>query len=355
MDRPHVDILIISFDNISDTRECLDSVLRTVYPDFTVHVVDNGSDNAGFRQLKQEFPDPRLRFTRNRDNPGFAVTNNRLLSRVGGPLAVLLNNDTTVDPKWLTHLVRRMMSDTILIACQPKIRSYYHRSYFDYAGGGGGYIDALGYPYVRGRVGFVLEKDTGQYDDPAGIQWASGSAMMVRIRDFARVGKLEETFFMYQEEIDWCWRALRLGYRIGFTPESVVYHKGAQAAKHNLDRRTYLVHRNNLLMVARNAPVTALIWIIPVRIVLDLAAAAYYLGKGHAGFVGSVVAAYAAFLRRLPGVIASRKSSGITERKIRFRPLSMYLAYFLLGRRRYSELVGLRQRNTSQLIAYTIY
>jgi GT2 family glycosyltransferase len=105
---------------------------------------------------------------------------------------------------------------------------------FEYEGSSGGWIDALGYPFSRGRVFDVLEKDHGQYNDVAPIFWASGAAMFVKADLYHELGGFDEFFFAHQEEIDFCWRMQRTGYLIYVCPQSVVYHVGGTLSTGNL-------------------------------------------------------------------------------------------------------------------------
>ena len=84
-------------------------------------------------------------------------------------------------------------------AVQPKILNYYERDKFDYAGGSGGYMDVLCYPFARGRLFLKQEVDIKQYDDDKNCFWASGTAIMVRKECFLEVDKFDENFFAHME------------------------------------------------------------------------------------------------------------------------------------------------------------
>ncbi len=100
-----------------------------------------------------------------------------------------------------------MQSDPLIAACQPKIRSYYDREKFEYAGAAGGHIDKYGYPFCRGRLFQSIEKDEGQYDQATEIFWATGACMFVKADIFHKLGGFDDDFFAHMEEIDFCWRA----------------------------------------------------------------------------------------------------------------------------------------------------
>ena len=120
--------------------------------------------------------------------------------------AVLLNDDTRVTPGWLQPMVERAESDPRVAACQPKLLSAVDDQIFDYGGGAGGYIDALGYTFCRGRLLDRRERDCGQYDREVPLFWACGSALFLRVEAARRLGFLDLDYYMHFEEIDLCWR-----------------------------------------------------------------------------------------------------------------------------------------------------
>src|SRR5262249_8555720 len=142
--------------------------------------------------------------------------------------------------------------DKSIAACQPKILSYHHRDEFEFAGAAGGYLDYLGYPFCRGRIFQAMEKDEGQYDDVKKIFWATGACMFVRASMFREAGGFDERFFAHMEEIDLCWRMQLAGHFIYVCPASKVYHVGGGTLSKQDVHKTYLIFRNNLMMLYKN-------------------------------------------------------------------------------------------------------
>ena len=101
-----------------------------------------------------------------------------------------------------------------------------NKALFEYAGAAGGWLDAYGYPFARGRVFDICEEDKSQYNDVAEVFWASGSSLVIRSEVFHQMKGFDEYFFAHQEEIDLCWRMQLSGYKIFCCPEAVVYHIG---------------------------------------------------------------------------------------------------------------------------------
>jgi hypothetical protein len=151
--------------------------------------------------------------------------------------------------------------------------SIYQRDNFEYAGACGGYLDRYGYPFCRGRIFDAIEKDQGQYDEPAKIHWATGAALLVRARIYKEVGGLDGRFFAHQEEIEMCWRMRIHGYQIWCLPQSKVYHVGGGTLPKSNPMKTYLNFRNNLTMLYKCLPKEDLKPVMRKRWILDYMAA----------------------------------------------------------------------------------
>lgn len=266
-------------------ERCLRSVLAAGGPVPHVIVVDNGageSDTAGLESLM-----PGVEVLRLPVNRGYSGGCNAGLERCASIFVVFLNDDAEVEPGWLEPLIAEAGRDPAIGALQPKILSLpakrEGRREFDYAGGAGGLLDRLGYPFCLGRSFSGIEEDRGQYDDPADIFWASGVALFARCEVLRQSGGFEEGFFMHMEEIDLCWRMRLRGLRIRSFPQSVVWHEGGASLRQGSPLKVYYNHRNALAMLLRNRSAVALWFILPLRMLLELAALLYYLAGGSDG------------------------------------------------------------------------
>lgn len=248
-------VIILNWNGVALLRRYLPSVVAGTDHDLgTVIVADNGSTDESRNVLKNEFPNIRtLLFD---ENLGFAEGYNRAIDMLGDEFeyVVLLNSDVAVPDGWLEPLVRFMDEHPGVGACQPKILSDTQRDTLEYAGASGGFLDRNGYPYCRGRIFSVCEKDNGQYDNPIPVFWATGAALMVRAELYRRVGGLDSRFFAHMEEIDLCWRILLTGSEIWVVPASSVFHLGGGSLPAANPRKTYLNFRNNLLLLHKNLP-----------------------------------------------------------------------------------------------------
>jgi GT2 family glycosyltransferase len=226
-------------------------------------------------------------------------------------------------------------------ACQPKLMSLHTPDFFEYAGAAGGFIDKYGYPYCRGRVFGVVEKDNGQYDDVVSLMWATGAALMVRSSDFWEAGGLDGRFFAHMEEIDLCWRMRTLGKDIVCIPESVAYHLGGATLNQGNPRKTFLNFRNNLLMLYKNLPEKELNSVMRIRWWLDMLAAMQFLVKGDVENFRAVIRANKEFKRMRPDFEADRKRN-LERRKVdevkERRRFSLLWRFYVGGKKTYNEI-----------------
>lgn len=277
---PSVEVIIPHFKGFAMLERCLESLVKTLYKPMNICIVDNGSgEDVALGELETRFK--RLKVVSLPVNKGYAGGCNSALFSSSADYVVFMNDDAVVEPSWLEPLVAVAEADGSIAVLQPKILSLQAqqggKKVFDYAGGAGGLIDRLGYPYCYGRTFYRTEIDYGQYDHRHDIFWASGVAMFARREIVAGLGGFDEDFFMHMEEIDLCWRILLQGYRIVSIPSSVVYHEGGASLAKGSPEKTYLNHRNNLAMLLKNRSATSLVWILPFRLVLECVAVFRYI------------------------------------------------------------------------------
>lgn len=334
-----VAIVILNWNGKKYLEKFLPSVIASGYQDMELVVADNASTDDSVSWLEKTYPD--VRIIKLPVNYGFAKGYNEALKQVHSRYYVLLNSDVEVSAGWLDPMIRLMESDATIGACQPKIRMYDNKSSFEYAGACGGWLDALGYPFARGRVFDYCETDEGQYEDICPVFWASGAALLVRAELYHRIGGLDEFFFAHQEEIDFCWRLQLSGYKIMVCPPSVVYHVGGGTLPKGNEWKVFLNFRNNLVMLAKNLPWHQLLWKIPVRFFLDAVSAwksllegqgIYFkaIAEAHIGFIGWVL------IRRKKSVFPVSRNGSLQG----WYHGSVVWQHFVKGRKHFSEIVG---------------
>ncbi|HPW90494.1 MAG TPA: glycosyltransferase family 2 protein [Paludibacteraceae bacterium] len=279
-------------------KKLLETLLPKVIaysPEAEVIVVDNASTDGSIELMETIFRE--IRLIKHPRNLGFAAGYNEALSKIKADYYVLLNSDVEVTENWLIPLITYMNKHPRTAACQPKIKDYYKRTHFEYAGACGGYIDNYGYPFCRGRILDTIEADNGQYDTNTDIFWATGACLFIRSEKYHKVGGLDERFFAHMEEIDLCWRLKARGNAIVCIPESTVYHMGAQTLNKEHPRKTFLNFRNNWLMLYKNSPKN-ISKILFARLFLDWAAALHLLVQGKFANAFAIIRAEFDFLSK---------------------------------------------------------
>ena len=276
-------VVILNWNGAQMLRTYLPSVVKScqqsaISDQVELVVADNGSTDNSLEVLAKEFPTVKTIVLG--QNYGFAEGYNRAIAQVDSEYVVLLNSDVETPEGWLEPLLDYLDAHSEIASVQPKVRSWRDKTRFEHAGAAGGYVNALGYPYCRGRRLWGVEKDQGQYDEVAIIDWTTGACMCVRTQIYKDLGGLDASFFAHMEEIDLCWRMRNHGWQLACVPASVVYHLGGGSLSYDNPRKTYLNHRNNLLMIYKNKkhPYGVLF----VRFFLDYAAACLYLLQGRA-------------------------------------------------------------------------
>jgi GT2 family glycosyltransferase len=330
-----VAVVILNWNGKRFLEQFIPPLLEHTGNDAEIIVADNASTDDSVAFMEKTHPG--IRLIRNTRNGGYAGGYNEALKQIEADFYVLLNSDIEVTPGWIKPIVALMESDPNIGACQPKIRSYYKRNEFEYAGASGGFIDEYGYPFCRGRIFQTLEEDHGQYDSVTEISWATGACMFVRSNLFHQLGGLDEDFFAHMEEIDFCWRLHNYGYRVMVCPQSVVYHIGGGTLPKTSGRKTYLNFRNNAMLLYKNLPSNFLVKIFAARLFLDgIAAMKFLFSAGFKDF-WAVARAHFSFYRAIPELQRKRKQLPHGSMKMMYKR-NIVAEYYLRGKKHFSQL-----------------
>jgi len=291
-------IVILNWNGIGYLKMFLGTIVKySAGPETEVCVADNGSTDGSADWIKENFKDVRLiRFDR---NYGFADGYNRAIDQIDADYYVLINSDIEVTEGWLKPLVIFMEENPDAASCQPKILAFDRKEYFEHAGAAGGFIDKYGYPFCRGRILNITEKDKGQYNDQVNIFWSSGACMIVRSDAWKKCGGFDSDFFAHMEEIDLCWRFNSAGYRVCFVPVSAVYHIGGGSLTYDSPLKIYLNFRNSLFMLYKNLPDDRLFSVLFLRRILDGLAAVMFLAKGRFSYFRAVLKAHISYYKSI--------------------------------------------------------
>lgn len=332
-------VVILSYKSKEWHERFLPQIVAEAASGYQVYVVDHASpdDTSGF--IRAHFPTVQIMTLE--ENHGFAWGYAQALKRINATYYILLSSDFQVTEGWYPPLLAAMEANKHLAACQPKIRYYRDPAYFEYAGAAGGYMDKWGYMFCRGRIFNTLEKDEGQYDQPAFLFWASGGCLMVRSTVYHHLGGLDPDYFAHMEEIDLCWRMKNAGYQIAYVPGSTVFHVGGAVIAYGSPQKTYYNFRNNLLLLLKNERSAKLWWLIPLRLLLDGIAGLQFLAAGQFRNIWAVVKAHNHFIRSASKWIEKRKliQPLVTDRNTQgVYPKSIIIQYFFKGKKKFSDL-----------------
>jgi len=333
-----VAVVILNWNGEKLMRQFLPAVLQNS-PDYAdIYVADNASTDGSVEMLKKEFPT--VKIIALKQNWGFAAGYNRALEHIDTPYYVLLNSDVEVTPGWIEPIIALMDQDKNIAACQPKIRAFHRKDEFEYAGAGGGYIDKWCYPFCRGRIFHIFEKDEGQYDQITEVFWASGAALFIRSEVYHSVGGLDEDFFAHMEEIDLCWRIKNIGHNVYFHPESLVYHVGGGTLLMGSPKKTFLNFRNNLMLMTKNLPKRSFFPLLFLRMILDgIAAISFLPHKNGLKNAWAVFVAHMSYYFYFFRTMKKRKN--VPNRKVgRIYKNSVVFEFFIKKKRKFSDLKG---------------
>ena len=270
---PILSIIIPHHAGFDILNNCLKSIKKSTFDNYEIIIVDNNSTDKSITKIKTEFTD--IKIIELNNNLGYAGGCNEGALNSKGEYLLFLNNDTVHDPGWIEPLMNIMINDQTISSVQPKILNINNNNYFDYAGGSGGFIDILCFPFARGRIFNNLEQDVGQYNDKNEIFWSSGCCFITRKDLFIKI-QFDTTLFAYMEEIDYAWKSILMGYKNVVEPKSIIFHDGGELKSRNFFK-SYMNHRNSMILFITNHNTILMILLLIPKILLELISLTRYL------------------------------------------------------------------------------
>lgn len=316
-------VVILNWNGAQLLEQFLPKIIQ-FSPEATIYVADNASTDNSINVLKNSFPEVEIII--NQQNYGFAKGYNEALKKVNADVFALVNSDIEVTPDWLKPIIKTFQTEKNTAIIQPKILDYKDKSKFEYAGAAGGFIDAYGFAFCRGRIFDTVEEDFNQYNDVVEIFWASGACFFIRSEIYNELKGFDDTFFAHQEEIDLCWRAFNKNYTIKYIPNSVVYHIGGATLQHGNPKKTFLNFRNSLFMLTKNLPKNKLFSRLFIRLSLDGIAGIQFILKGKPKHCWAILKAHFDFYKNLTSNYKKRQEY---QRKDYYKIKSIVYTYFL--------------------------
>jgi GT2 family glycosyltransferase len=227
---PDVLVAIVSFNTKARLAKCLETVLASAGISMDVRVFDNASHDGSADFVASACPTVGL--VRSARNVGFAAANNQLMAASASPYVLLLNPDTEVPADAIRRLVAFMDAEPSAAISGPRLVN--SDSSFQSCG--------LTFPTLWSEIrqsrsaarlaqslGFVEPDDFSSGGGPREVDWVNGACLLIRRQALDRIGPMDEQFFLYAEELDWCFRARRLGLKVYALPEISVMHHEAQS------------------------------------------------------------------------------------------------------------------------------
>lgn len=238
-----VAVIVLNYKVRDQALQCINSVLKSTYPDLEIIVVDNNSDDG----IKDFLPKIKnLEFISSTSNLGYTGGNNLGILRAledEVEFIFILNPDTTIEKDTISKCVAKMKDQAVGII-GPKVLFSDQKTIW-YAGG------KLDQDNVLGSHLGVDERDQGQFDKEGETDYVSGGAMFTRAEVFKRVGLFDDRYFLYYEDSDFCLRAKEAGFGVVFYPQAVVYHKNAQSTGLGSPLQDYFITRNRFLLASK--------------------------------------------------------------------------------------------------------
>ena len=328
-------VVILNWNGAALLERFLPTVLKNSGEMAHIYVADNGSTDSSIALLKERFS--QVTIIEMTTNNGFAGGYNLALKQINEPLFCLLNSDVSPSENWLVPILAAFNSDSQLAIAQPKILDELKKTHFEYAGAAGGYLDALGYPFCRGRIFQHIEQDLGQYNDNTEIFWATGACMFIRKEVFLLLNGFDETYFAHQEEIDLCWRARNLGYKVMYLGSSTVFHLGGSTLSNMNPKKTFLNFRNSLFSILKNMPLKRAIIVIFIRLILDGIAGVRFIIQGKFSHCLAIIHAHIDFYKEAPSTFKKKQSP---KKYIKyFTTTSIVWSHYIKGLKKFSLLV----------------
>ncbi|MBA7608257.1 N-acetylglucosaminyl-diphospho-decaprenol L-rhamnosyltransferase [subsurface metagenome] len=247
-----VSIIIVNYNAGRLLKECIDSIYKeSIATPFDVWVVDNNSQDDSITMIKEYFP--RVNVIENRTNIGFSKGNNMVISKTKSDYVLLLNPDTIIVNHAIEKMVRFMYNhpETGISGCKvlnedgtvqlasrrsiPTPRVAFFR------------LSGLSRLFPKSKIMAKYNLTYLDPDEPEEVDAVSGAFLMIRRKVIEEIGLLDERFFMYGEELDWCLRTKKAGWTVMYYPDAEIIHYKGECSKSNSRKATFEFYRSMYL------------------------------------------------------------------------------------------------------------
>lgn len=261
-------IVVLNYNAGDLLLDCVESLYKTQTYNFEVIVVDNVSTDDSHKKCKEKFP--KIRLIENKENLGYCEGNNVGIRNAKGEFIVILNPDTKVESDWLIELFKAYEKYGEGLY-QPKILAFEDNLFES----GGNMLQVFGFGYSKGRG----IPDTGQYDEPGKIGYASGACLFTKTEIIKKIGLFDPFIFLYHDDLDLGWRGRQLGIESFYAPKSKIYHAGSYNYKWSA-KKFYWLERNRHYCLLTHYSKKTFYKMLPSIILVEIMMIIFYISKG---------------------------------------------------------------------------
>jgi GT2 family glycosyltransferase len=305
VDNPLVSILVLNWNGEKVLRQSLESIRKLTYPNREEMVIDNNSTDGSIEIIQKEFPEFQL--LKNRANLGFAAGMNKGIRKAKGDLILLFNNDAVAHPKSLSTLVERAISDNSIGMVGGLILFYKPNNII---WSSGGMFDALTGTIWSKGLGQAFSSVTQNSRPVLNVDYLSGCVLLIKREVIKKVGLLDEGFFINDDDIDYCFRAQRAGYKSVLEPSALVWHVGSYTSR-RLPLQTYVEReKSDFRVILVHAPIPMLPFAVLFQLMVMPLVETLILGHNDASTKArwqSRIFAFSENLKLLRSAIRTRK------------------------------------------------
>lgn len=240
-------IITVNFHQAEVTIDLLKSVAQFYSPEeVEVIIVDNGAEHNIASVFQPHFA--HITYIQSKENLGFAGGNNLGIEQAKGDYIFLLNNDTEIPAGCIETMIAELDANEKIGLLSPLLLYFDQKDLVQYAG-----FTPMNYLVARNAYVGQFEKNAGQFDNQTyQTGFCHGAAVMCRKTDLQKAGLMDETYFLYYEELDWCEKFMQIGKQIWFTGKTHVYHKESISVGKASPLKIYFNTRNRMLFIRKN-------------------------------------------------------------------------------------------------------
>lgn len=332
---PLVSIIVLNWNGERVIRSSLNSIRKLDYPNTEAIVVDNGSTDTSIDMIVNEFPDFRL--VKNERNLGFSAGMNVGIRESRGDLVLLYNNDAIAHPKSLSAMVKTILSEDgtavvggLILYDDPK----------DVIESRGGRFDLItGVIWAEGngerlRTGYLPDERL-----VTDLEYVSGCVLLIRKEAIQKIGLFDEQVVLWSQDLDWCLKAKRAGFKCVLNPSAMIWHIGSYSSRRTPSRSYSGKLKSDIQVIMLHFPIipmlSALLFQALVAPFFD-ALVFRQKGMGTSSRLQARVRAFGESLKDIRAIAFKRKQIAALG-ALRLRPRTLELVRFVLFRIRASE------------------